>query len=249
MRLDFISKAYGVPMRQLPTVLDEYRADPAVHYRKHHEAEIIGSLRAQRPVVTIGNDTCVVFGWDGGNPPLLGQLACTCELNVSRLDGFPWVAIVLGPPGEPMDRRQVDVEALDFAIHLGRDEVDLRELPGKSTGRRSWELWAEQLADAELCGPHFYHANVVGHLHENRACAAAYLRAMSERHSPPVTRALSEAAAKYDAVLSLLRQMNTSKDALSNVAGREKLVAQIRQIVSLEAKALDRMEEAIGAIR
>ncbi len=61
--------------------------------------------------------------------------------------------------------------------------------------------------------------------------------------------AVSEAAAKYDAVLSLLRQMNTSKDALSNVAGREKLVAQIRQIVSLEAKALDRMEEAIGAIR
>ena len=90
---------------------------------------------------------------------------------------------------------------------------------------------------------------LLGHLHENRACAAAYLRAMSERHSPPVTRALSEAAAKYDAVLSLLRQMNTSKDALSNVAGREKLVVQIRQIVSLEAKALDRMEEAIRAIR
>ena len=249
LRLDFLSKVYGVPMRRLPTVLDEYRADPAVHYRKHHEAVVIASLRAGRPVVTIARDTCVVFGWDSGNPPLLGQLACTCERDLSRLEGFPWVVIVLSQPGEPMDRRQADAEALDFAICLGRDEVDLSDLPGKSTGRCSWQLWAEQLADVELCGPHFYHANVVMHLRQNRRTAAVYLRAMSGRHESPAKDALVHAALDLDEASAKCQEADTSKEALSTPAGRERLISLIQQAMALEATAQERMAEAVAAMQ
>ena len=246
LRLDFLGKVFGVPMRQLPTVMAEYKADPAGHYRKHHEAEVIGSMLAGRPVVTIVRDTCVVFGWDGGNPPLLGQLVCSCDLELSRLEAFPWVVVVLGQPGEPMDRRQADAEALDFAIRLGRDEVDLSDRPGKSTGRRSWELWAGQLADAELCSPHFYHANVVGHLQQNRKTAAVYLRSMSQRHGPPARDALARAAEDFDAVAAKMQEANTSEEALSAAAGRDELISLIRQAMNIEATAQQCMAEAAG---
>ena len=137
MRLDFLSRVYGAAMRRLATVHDEYKADPAAHYRKYHQAEVMASLRAGRPVVAVERDTRVVFGFDEGTPPLVGQLACKAEPELTRLGEFPWVVIVLGEPGEPMDRRQADAEALDFGIRLGRDGVDLSDLPGKSTGRQS----------------------------------------------------------------------------------------------------------------
>jgi hypothetical protein len=57
LRLDFLSKVYGVPMRRLPTVVDEYKADPALHYRRYYEMEVIGSLRAGRPVVAVEEDS------------------------------------------------------------------------------------------------------------------------------------------------------------------------------------------------
>jgi len=232
-------------MRRLPTVEDEYKADPAPHYRNHHEAEVIASLRAGRPVVAVENDTYVIFAWDGGDLTLLGRIACKGELEMSRLGQFPWVVIVLGEPAEPMDRRQGDAEAMDYAIRLGRDEVDLRDEPGKSTGRRSWELWAEQLADEELAGPHFYHANVLGHLRSNRKAAAAYLRTMSTRHKPPASEALTASASVFDEILAKLHEADTGKEPLSTEAGRQRLISLIRQAMDLEAKAQDRMGEAL----
>ena len=248
LRLDFVSAVYGVPTRELPTALDEYRADPALHYRKYHEADVISSLRAGRPVVAIVRDTYVLFGWDGGNPPLLGQIACKGERALSRLEHFPYVVVVLGEPGDPMDRRQADAEALDFAVRLGRDEVDLSDLPGKSTGRRSWDLWAEQLADTELCGPNFYHANVVLHLKQNRRAAAAYLRTMGGRHDPPAGDLLLRAAAEFDAVLARLQAADVSKEALGAAEGRQQLVSLIREMIDLEARAQERMAEAHRAM-
>jgi hypothetical protein len=140
--------------------------------------------------------------------------------------------------------RHADAEALDFAVRLLRDEVDLSDLPGKSTGRRSWELWADQLADAELCGPHFYHANVVMHLRQNRKTAAAYLRTMSTRHKPPASDALVGAASDFDAAAAKMREANTSEEALSTDAGRRQLISLIRQTMDLEATAQERMAEA-----
>ena len=249
LRLDFLSKVYGVEMRRLPMSFGEYEPDPAMHYRKYHEADVMASLRAGRPVVTEADGAYVVFGWDGGSPPLLGQISCQDAAELTRLERFPYEVVVLGEPGEAMDRRQADAEALDFAIRLGRDEVDLSRLPGKSAGRRSYELWAEQLADPELCGPNFYHANVVGHLKQYRGTAAAYLRAMSERHEPPAKDALLHAAANFDEVSVKFQGAGTGKPALSTDEGRQQLISLIRQAMALEAAAQQCMTDAVEAMQ
>ncbi|KKL92748.1 hypothetical protein LCGC14_1881600, partial [marine sediment metagenome] len=63
LRLDFLGRVSGVPVRQLPSVVQEYKADAAGHYREHHEAEVAASLQAGRPVVaSVGMDIAVIFG-------------------------------------------------------------------------------------------------------------------------------------------------------------------------------------------
>ena len=250
LRLEFLGRVSGVPVRQLPSVSEKYKADPAGHYREHHEVDVAASLRAGRPVVaSIRMDIAVVFGLDNGSPPLLVQPSCSPEPMLARATHYPWLTFVLDMPGSWIDRRQADIAALDHAIHLGRDEVDLSHLPGKSSGRRSWDLWACQLADEELCGPNFYHANVVHVLRLHRETAASYLQTMSGRYSGPSARALRNAAEVYDSVLQLLGQMDTSGDALSTADGREQLISLIQQTIPLETKAQEQMAEAIKAMR
>ena len=246
LRVDFLGRAAGIELRVLPVSEDEYRADPALHYRKHYEPEVIASLRAGRPTIAVEEGVYVVLGWDGGNPPLLGQVSCEAEANVRRLEHFPWAVVVLGESGEPVDRRRADAEAVDFAVLLGRDEVDLSHLPGKSGGQRSWELWLDQLQDAELCGPNFYHANVVGHLRQNRTAAIAYLRAMGERHAKPVASHLLKAAGIYEDVLSELAKANTRKAVMASAAGRETLAELVERMAAMEAKAVDEIEKALA---
>jgi len=249
LRLNFLGRAYGIPMRLLPSIKAEYIADSAMHFQKYHQPEVLLSLQAGRPVVAVGLDIYFVCGYDSGNPPLLGQTSCEAALNIHRMEKFPWEVIVLGEAVAPMDRPQTDVEALDFAIRLGRDETDLSALPGKSAGRRSWDLWMAQLEDPELCGPHFYHANVVGHLHQNRAAAVKYLRAMSKRYSPLPSNALTAAAVEYETVLNKLEQIYPGKETLTTSAGRERLISVIREIMSLEARAQEQMGKALEAMR
>jgi hypothetical protein len=165
------------------------------------------------------------------------------------MEAYPWEVVVLGEPAVPMDRHQADAEALKFALRLGRDEVDLSHLPGKLSGRRAWELWISQLKDPELCGPHFYSANVIGYLRQNRASAATYLRAMSLRHSREAAEALNVAAAGYDAVLDKLKQAKASKESFKTNAGRQPLISLIREIMPLEADCLERMAEALESMR
>ena len=195
--------------------------------------------------VAAPHDIYVIYGCDSGNPPLLGQTACETQLNVHRMKEYPWEVVVLGEPAAPMDRRQADVEALEFALRLGRDEVDLSHLPGKLSGRRAWELWLAQLKDPELCGPHFYHANVLGHLRQNRSAAVGYLHAMSERHSEPACAALTAAAAAYEVVLGNLNRAQVSKEAFRTDRRRQPLISVLQEAMMLETTALQRVEEAL----
>ena len=249
-RLDFLGRVSGVPVRKLPFVLEECKADAARHYREHYEADVVACLKAGRPVVAaVGMDIAVVFGLDKGDPPLLVQTSCVTEPKLTRATHYPGSTFVLDAPGASMDRLEADIESIDYAVRLGRDEVDLSHLPGKSSGRRSWELWASQLADQELCGPHFYHANVVRHLRLHRRAAASYLRTMSERHSESARQALQNACEVYDSIVNQLEQMDTSKDKLATADGRQRLISLIRAIMPLEAEAQERMAEAIDAMR
>ncbi len=250
LRLDFLGHVSGMPVRQLPTVMEEYRTDPERHYREHYEAEVTACLRAGRPVVAaVGMEICVIFGLDDGNPPLLVQTSCVPEPQLARATHYPWLTFVLDAPGASIDRRQADVNSIDYAIRLGRDEVDLSYLPGKSSGRHSWDLWARQLADDNLCGPNFYHANVVWNLRLHRTAAASYLRTMSGRHPGSASRPLLKAAEVYNSVVKQLCQADTSKDRFATPDGRERLISLIQQIIPLETTAQEWMTDVITAMR
>ena len=249
LRLDFLSRVYGVPMRRLGSVPAEYSADDAEHYRKYHHLEVLRSLRAGRPVVALADGPCVIYGCDGGNPPLLGQLSCDANSIVHRIKKYPCEIVIPGEAGAPMSRRQADAEALEFAVRLGRDEMDLSHLPGKFSGRKAWELWFAQIEDPGLCGPHFYHANVLGQLRQNRVAAAAYLRAMAGRHVGPAGDALNAAAAAYDAVVEKLKATRAAKEALQSDAGRASLASSVRELAALEVGCHELMAGAIGLIK
>ena len=249
VRLDFLARAAGVPLRMLGGDFARYRADPREHYGRFFADAVAASLDAGRPVVAVGGDNNVIVGLDGGEPPLLAQLSCRDRLQVERMSEVPWSIIVLGEPGEPMGRAIADVEAIDYAIRLGRDEVALPHLPGKSSGRASWRLWAAQLADETLAGPHYYHANVVGHLKRHRRCAVEYLDRMTTRHPEAVGDALKAAAAAYDGVLATLETMKTGKDDLAAPRQREAFAGRIGEAMDQEAAAQEHLATALREMR
>lgn len=245
LRLQFLGDVYGIPLRILPTIYSEYQDDAARHYRTFHETEVIDSLFAGRPVIGVwGYDIHLVVGCDGGNPPLLGQYSCLDTLDVQRLEHFPYELLVPGDTRQREERHKVDAQALAFAVALGRDEVELTHLPGKSSGKRSWTLWAEQLADEWLCGPHFFHANVMGHLLHRRQEAAGYLCTMSARVPPAVGDLLHRAADNYEEVIATLQRANISEAALRTADGRSRVVELIHTASNLEEQALDAMARA-----
>lgn len=250
LRLDFLSRAYGVPLREVPGDPAAYGADPAQAYRRLYEREVTAALRAGRPAEAIADEVHLVLGHDGGEPPLLGRPWADDAGEVRRLAQYPWCVIVLGDPGgvEPMDRARLDRAAIAHAVALGRDEVDLSRLPGKSSGRRSWQLWAEQVADPDLCGPHYYHWNVLYHLVHHRRQAAAYLRTMSGRHAGGAAAALSAAAAHYDAVTDGIKASWPDEAALATAEGRNGLLALIETSRSREAEAQQALAAAADAM-
>jgi hypothetical protein len=248
LRLPFLEKVHGISLEALPTFLTEYFADPVRHYHTYHETAIIDSLLAERPVIgTIdGYDVYLIAGYDSGNPPLLGQLTCVDHPDVQRLEHLPFFVFVPGvPTATRIDRREADKEALTFAVALGRDEVDLTHMPGKSSGQRSWALWLAQLADDELCGPHFYHANVLGHLCHRRPDAAGYLRAMSARTTASAGDRLRGSADLYDQVAATLQRAEVNEAVFRSADGRRQLIDIIKAAAKCETQAINEMAEAI----
>jgi len=247
LRLPFLGKVYGISLQVLPTFLAEYREDPVRHYHTYHETAIIDSLLAGHPTIgTIdGYDVYLIAGYDSGNLPLLGQLSCLDRLDVQRLGHLPFIVFVPGEPNPRIDRHEADKQALTFAVALGRDEVDLTHLPGRSSGKRSWALWLAQLADDNLCGPHFYHANVLGQLCHRRPDAAGYLRAMSTRSAAPAGGRLRAAADLYDQVVATLQHAEVNAAVFHTIDGRRRLIDIIQTASEYETQAIDVIEEAV----
>lgn len=248
LRLQFLGEVYGIQLRVLQTMHAEYQHDPALHYRTYHETEIIDNLLAGRPGIGVWDyDIHLIVGYDNGNPPLLGQWSCVDHVDVQRLEHFPYDVFVPGEPRQRITRREADRQALAFAVALGCDEVDLANLPGKSSGQRSWKLWAAQLVDAELCGPDFFHANVRGNLYR-RGNAAGYLRAMQSRTPPTAGDMLLRAANCYDELVATIQRMEISKEALSTADGRTRLVELIHTAGDFDARAIDMLSKALDVI-
>lgn len=263
LRLDFLGRVYGMPLRRLPFVKDAYRLGPEVqaeHFRKHHRSAIIEALRAERPVVAIENERWIVTGIDDGTPPLLGQPSCEDAPEVKRLGKYPWTVVVPGEMFEPMDRLKADAEAIAFAIALHNDrfgEAEMGEaydcpigsLRGKSSGKASFALWSAALRDGKLCGPPHYSANVVWNMKANRRSALPYLRRMATRHGGAIAGKLTTAAEIYESVLEKLAAADTSKESFANINGRIALASLVDDICETEAKAMGELQVAARNMR
>lgn len=249
MRVGFVGKAAGISLRFLPFNDDEYRADAAESYRRRFHTAVIETLHSGRPPVAVWRDVYLVAGYDDGKPPLLGQCSCLPGHKIERLKGYPWRVVVPGQPIKPIDRLQADVEALNFAVAVVRDRLGRTAPPNKCSGQKSFALWTRLLRDSDHWGAHFYHANVVGHLHINRQSAGPYLRAMAERHKGAAASHLLAAANTYGNVLKALAEADTSKQIMSSPEGREKLAEMVDKIAALEVTAADEMEKALAVIK
>jgi len=245
-RLPFLGKVHGITFEHLHCPTGDWKKSPDAFFRKNWKASLRACLEADRPAVGIGRDINLIVGMDSGEPPILGQLSCEKEVNVQRIGEYPYQLILPTGTQKPMDRMAADREALLYAVRLGRDEEELSHLPGKSSGRKSWLLWADQLKDGELAGHHYYSGNVVGHLRSHRRAAVEYLKLMSQRHPRRVAHLLQQAAQVYGEVFELLRQMNTGKEDWD--ANRLQIVDLIQACLPLETKTQDLMEQAAGAM-
>ena len=246
LRLKDLGHTHGVPLRTLP-VRDDESADQEAYYREHMHEEVVRSLNAGRPVVAVHADHCLVTGLDEGQPPLLGQLVCSDQPEVKRLANYPWAVIVPGEPTQPVDRSSADRQALSFAVDLHNDRCS-GLAAGKSTGKRSYELWARLARDENTCGPHYYHGNVRQFLRINRQSAPPYLRAVAQRHSGSAAAGMDAAADAFEQVLVAVSQANCSQTVMSIAAGRAAFADAITELAHLDQRAFAQLEAALSAM-
>ncbi|MCC7408710.1 MAG: hypothetical protein IT442_11610 [Phycisphaeraceae bacterium] len=256
LRLDFLGRAHGVTLTTLPLHEAEYRADESRHYQRYHHASVTRALQACRPVVGVEHDIWVITGCDEGSPPLLGQIVCSDVAQIVRLGHYPWNVIVPGEPVQPMDRLQADAQSLTFIIQLHQDRwgdgaseaCPLERSSSYLSGQGAFALWSQLLREGQRCGPAHYSANIVGCTTRNRKSASPYLRRMADRHGKKVADPLHTAADLYEQVLRKLAIADTSSQAFSSAAGRERLADVVDQMAALEVQAAVHIERARQAM-
>lgn len=261
IRLDFLPQTVGRRLMRVPVDEALRRSDPARHFRERFRPPITEALRAGRLPLAFSDHCWLITGLDDGEPPVLGQRSVSDERERLRPRDYPDEVIVLGEECARMPREQADVEALRFAVALGRDGVEdrVRAIPrcsgqganlppgGRYTGQQAFALWARLLRDPELWGEHFYHANVVFHLKINRNSAAPYLRAMAQRHPEPVSSHLRAAVDGYERILHRLSSADTGKEALHSGPGREALAGLVEEVAKLQSETLGLLYKALAA--
>jgi len=152
-RVGFVSKAVGRQIRWLPCDVDEYHADPAGYYRNHYELAVKESIAVRRPLVAQIEPAFVVTGYDEQEPPLLGDCSLRDEVQTNRIEEYPCGLVVLGEATAPMNRRQADLEALSYAVALGRDTADPGG-QGGSPARGRWPSGRRRSATWSTSGRH-----------------------------------------------------------------------------------------------
>ena len=267
IRLNFLERTVGRVIRDAK--LPSGGKHPASAYKQWLEPMVISSVGDGTPcLIRVGSAWYIITGYDDQESPLIGMCPNEEEGNerIYRIEEPmpPYAALAIGEAVPAMDRTQADMKALDFAIALHRDQV-LGPEAGYSgayhlrrgdeygkywrTGLKSFSSWITCLEDMEHLGQHFWHGNVTGHLKWNRTTAVRYLGAMQKRHTKPVADHLGNAIEKYEAVVGEVEQVDTSRDAITSLQGREELISRIRGIAGLESQAVDALEEAAKAMR
>ena len=261
MRLDFVSSCVGRQLVRLPIDAGLRRTDPKRHYDEYFEKGVLGALRSDRLPLAFSDHCWVVTGHDDGEPPIVGLRSVFDGHERIRPRCCPDEVIVPGEAIERPAREGIDREALNYALALGRYRVEelIRTVPrcsgqgikpagGRSTGQKSFALWARLLRDEDGWGEHFYHTNVVMHLRINRQSAPPYLRGMADRHGEPAASHLRAGADVYEQVLKRVESADTGKETLRSPSGREALARLVEETARLEAEALRKIENALGAM-
>ena len=265
LRLNFLEQTVGRRLSYIPADRDSYKADPAAHYAQRFAPVVKQSIAQGRPCLARAGCWFVVGGYDEGEPAILGNCTLVNTKELIRAFQQPSALLVLGESCEVMDRGQADLAALRYAVALHRDQVlgasdarataewasplRHRDAVGKQwrTGLKTFAAWAECLRDTDHPGQAHWHSNVVRHVSLNRDSAVRYLKTMAARHPDDVATHLSSAAARYEEVLAVLRNADTSGDALSSPAGREALAKLAEQVSALDSQAIQEIEKALAA--
>jgi AraC-like DNA-binding protein len=265
IRLDFLEKTIGRKLTHVYPEVSRLEDVPGL-YPERFESLVVSSIATKTPCLAwIVSSWFVVIGHDDEEPPLFGECAIEGKPAVSRIkDGWPSILITLGEPVKKIDRQEADFRALKYAIALHHDqllgmkaehtgEYALRNTDRFDkywrTGLKSFSAWLQAIKNMEHMGKHFWHANVLSHLHISRSSAIRYLTAMQKRNTPAVAVPLGNAIEKYENVVKELETVDRSSEDMDSSCGREALAAQVKVIAEFECQAIEKAVKVLESAR
>jgi hypothetical protein len=132
---------------------------------------------------------------------------------------------------------------------LVAEDIDRYKKWNWHTGTESFNIWIRCLEDTDHVGQGRWHANAQWSLVRNRKAAVAYLREMQKRHTGTVNLHLANACKHYESVIAEMQKANTSNEAIKSKLGREALITIVKQVATLEGKAISELEIALSEMK
>ena len=129
IRLNFLEKTVGREIRDAKLPMSEIGKDPIKSYEKWFEPMIRSSLRDNKPCLArVGSAWYIITGYDDEASPLIGMCPNEeeGEEKIYRIEDEPmppYASLAVGEAISTIDRKKADLEALNFAVSLHRDQV------------------------------------------------------------------------------------------------------------------------------
>lgn len=250
--LPVLAKATGWELRKLRCQADAFKASPAAEYRRSLATAIQPALAAGTPVLAEHDQCFIVTAVDSGEPPLLGygtRGKSTQFQEVLRIPSYPWGLIVFGKRAAPGDSLGVDLASLRHIIALHNEQAQGPEAPAtRFSGRQAWTAWVRLLRAGSACDN-----NMLIHLRYNRRSAAAYLRAMTQRHHGDTATHLAAAADLYQRILDEATGQGLPYDRVRKNGEDERTVraeytAMVERMSAMEARAITELQAAAAGM-
>jgi len=275
-RVDFLSQTLGRRLKL--EYLPDY-ASGAASLREFNYEHVLPAIETEvkegRPVLGLDSSSMVVTGYkrapDGVLDSFFVHWPGPHANRLSTFEEYLVGVVAVGGPIPQLDRKEADRLVIQHAVSLGRDAlshgVSFPEVPDASgdsdcipnpedvvtsrtyyTGCESFAVWKYSIMD-ETSQAYEERGYAYRNLALLRRSAPVYLRAMALRHPENVAKALNQAADFYDQVLNELPDLNDYDPVYPSEETRQEAADRISRIATLEAKAIESLEEAKGAIR